>query len=106
MQIRFYMRNYVRLRVLILLFAIAPLSGCLLRSTHKVDVHISTAKLQTATRDELVARINSDAARLNSFIANVDVDFSAGGKKKGKVTDYASLSGYILVRKPDMLRMF
>jgi hypothetical protein len=100
------MKCCVWLRALVLLFAILPLSGCLLRSTHTVTTHISTAKLQTATLDELVARINSDATRLQSFIANVDIDFSSGGAKKGKVTDYAELSGYILVRKPDMLRMF
>ena len=28
-----------------------------------------------------------------------------GGEKKGKVTDYQEIRGYILVRKPDMLRM-
>jgi hypothetical protein len=101
-----YIKCSVWLRVLVLLFAILPLSGCLLRSTHTVTTRISSVKLQTATLDELVARINSDAARLQSFIANVDIDFSSGGAKKGKVTDYAELSGYILVRKPDMLRMF
>ena len=30
---------------------------------------------------------------------------SVGGEKKGKVTDYEEIRGYILVRKPDMLRM-
>jgi hypothetical protein len=100
------MKFCVWLRALVLLFAILPLGGCLLRSEHKVTSHISSAKLQTATLDELVARINSDATRLQSFIANVDIDFSSGGQKKGKVTDYAELSGYILLRKPDMLRMF
>jgi hypothetical protein len=106
MRTRSYIKDVSWRRALVLLFTILPLSGCLLRSTHRVDVRVSTAKLQTATLDELVARINSDAARLQSFIANVDVDFSSGGEKKGKVTDYAELSGYILVRKPDMLRMF
>lgn len=100
------MKDGFWLQALVLLLAILPLSGCLLRSTHTVNQHISTAKLRVATLDELVARINSDAGSLQSFIANVDVDFSAGGKKKGKVTDYAELGGYILVRKPDMLRMF
>ena len=28
-----------------------------------------------------------------------------GGERKGKVTDYEEIRGYILVRKPDMLRM-
>ena len=28
-----------------------------------------------------------------------------GGEEEGKVTDYQEIMGYILVRKPDMLRM-
>ncbi len=107
MRICSYMKDAFRPKALVLLLAIAPLSGCLLiRSTHPVTPHISSAKLQVATLEELVQTINSDATRLQSFIANVDVDFSQGGQKKGKVTEYAELSGYILVRKPDMLRMF
>jgi hypothetical protein len=67
---------------------------------------MSTATLKDATLEQLVENVNAEADRLKSFIANVDVDFSAGGQKKGKVTDYAELSGYILVRKPEMMRMF
>jgi outer membrane lipoprotein-sorting protein len=37
--------------------------------------------------------------------ANVDFSVSTGGERKGKVTDYRTFSGYVLVRKPDMLRM-
>jgi outer membrane lipoprotein-sorting protein len=42
---------------------------------------------------------------LQTFVANVDIDFSAGGAKKGKVTDYTQVTGYILVRKPENMRM-
>jgi hypothetical protein len=89
----------------ILTIALLPLSGCLLRTSHPPAVRISTATLQDATLEDLVGTINNEAARLQTFIANVDIDFSAGGKKKGQVTDYAELSGFILVRKPEMLRM-
>ena len=37
--------------------------------------------------------------------ATVDIDTSVGGVKKGKVTDYQQIRGYILARKPNMLRM-
>jgi len=65
----------------------------------------STAKLQTATKQELVDRINRDAANIKTLNATVDIDTSVGGERKGKVTDYQEIRGYILVRKPDMLRM-
>jgi outer membrane lipoprotein-sorting protein len=35
----------------------------------------------------------------------VDIDTSAGGVKKGHVTDYKEIRGYVLARKPAMLHM-
>jgi hypothetical protein len=35
----------------------------------------------------------------------VDIDTSAGGAKKGTVTDYKEIRGYVLARKPAMLHM-
>src|SRR5271167_2294836 len=79
-------------------------TGCLFR-TRLVEMRTSTAKLQTATKQELVDRINQEAVGLKTLNATVDIDTSVGGEKKGKVTDYQEIRGYILVRKPDMLRM-
>jgi outer membrane lipoprotein-sorting protein len=82
-----------------------PLTGCLLR-THKVEARkVSTAPLQQATVQELVDRIKSDAAKIKTLNATVDIAASAGGEKKGKVTDYQEIRGYVLLRKPAELRM-
>jgi outer membrane lipoprotein-sorting protein len=35
----------------------------------------------------------------------VDIDTSVGGEVKGKITEYKQIRGYVLVRKPDMMRM-
>src|ERR1035441_7195355 len=78
--------------------------GCLFR-TRTVEMRTSTAKLQTATKQELVDRINRDASQIKTLNATVEIAPSVGGEKKGKVTDYQEITGYILVRKPDMLRM-
>jgi outer membrane lipoprotein-sorting protein len=37
--------------------------------------------------------------------ATVDIDTSVGGEKRGKITDYQQIRGYVLARKPSMLRM-
>jgi outer membrane lipoprotein-sorting protein len=37
--------------------------------------------------------------------ATVDIDTTVGGVKKGKVTDYEEIRGYVMARKPAMLRM-
>ena len=79
-------------------------TGCLFR-TRIVEIRTSTAKLQTATRQELLDRINQEASNIKTLNATVDIGTSVGGEKKGKVTDYQEIKGYILVRKPDMLRM-
>ena len=98
------MRSHSRIQILLLSLAILPLSGCV-RSSRPVTVHMSTNVLKDASLDQLVETINSDADRLQSLIATVDIDISEGGKKKGQVTDYTAVSGSILMRKPEMLRM-
>ena len=79
-------------------------TGCLFR-TRTVEVRLSSAKLQTATQQELIDRLNHDAALVKTLNATVDIDTSYGGEKRGKVTDFKEIRGYILVSKPNMLRM-
>jgi outer membrane lipoprotein-sorting protein len=79
-------------------------TGCLFR-TRVVEMRTSTARLETATKQELLDRINRDAAKIQTLNATVDIATSVGGEKKGKVTEYQEIKGYILVRKPEMLRM-
>lgn len=98
------MYRLFRPAALFLILAILPLSGCLVRSERQVT-RVSTAPLQDASLERLVRTIDNEAAQLQTFVANVDIDFSAGGAKKGKVTDYTQVTGYILVRKPENMRM-
>jgi outer membrane lipoprotein-sorting protein len=91
-------------RALFILLAFLPLTGCLFRS-RRVERQLSTAPLKSATQAELLEYLNSQAARIKSLQATVDIDTSVGGVKKGRVTDYQQIRGYILLRKPAMLRM-
>ena len=93
-----------RFRVVLVLLAILPLSGCLFRS-RKVERQYSTAPLKTATQAQLIEYINTQASKIHSLQATVDIDTSVGGSKKGKITDYQQIRGYVLIRKPAMLRM-
>jgi outer membrane lipoprotein-sorting protein len=61
--------------------------------------------LKSATKEQLIAYINSQAAKIQTMQATVDIDTSVGGAKKGKVTEYKEIRGYVLARKPAMLRM-
>ena len=98
------MTIFFRFRALIVLLAILPVSGCLFRS-RKVERQYSTAPLKTATQAQLLEYINTQASKIHSLQATVDIDTSVGGSKKGKVTDYQQIRGYVLIRKPAMLRM-
>ncbi len=91
--------------LLFLLAAALPLAGCLTVRTPVTKHAPSAAGLLTASQEELVARINTDAGKLQSLQATVDLDASVGGEKTGAVTDYTEIRGYVLMRKPSMLRM-
>ena len=93
-----------RFRALAVLLVMAPLSGCLFRS-RKVEEPLATAQLKAATQQELIDYINREAAKIQTLQATVDIDTSVGGVKKGKVTDYQEIRGYVLARKPAMLRL-
>jgi len=95
------------LRLLLLLFlsaATLPLGGCLFR-TRTVDRRFSDRPLKTATQQELIEYVNTQAAKIQSMQATVDIDASAGDEKSDRVTDYKEIRGYVLARKPAMLRM-
>jgi outer membrane lipoprotein-sorting protein len=93
-----------RYRLLFVLVVIAPLSGCLFHS-RRVERRVSTAPLKTASQIELIRYVNDQAQKIQSMQATVDIDTSVGGEQKGKITDYKQIRGYVLARKPSMLRM-
>lgn len=81
-----------------------PLGGCLFR-TRPYERQFSNAPLKASDQKDLIAYVNQQAAKIQSIQATVDIDASAADPKNGRVTDYKEIRGYILARKPDMLRM-
>jgi hypothetical protein len=61
--------------------------------------------LKSASQQELIDIVNKDAEQIKTMNATVDIRAAAGGQKKGKVTEYTEIRGYILAEKPTMLRM-
>lgn len=90
--------------VLLVAVAVFPLAGCLFR-TRKVDRQVSSTPLKSATQQELIDYVNSQSAKIQSMQATVDINTSVGDQKNGRVTDYQEIRGYVLARKPAMLRM-
>src|ERR1700739_1624368 len=88
----------------IILLACLPTTGCLFR-TRPVEDRYSKAPLKESSQRDLIDSINQEAESIHSLKATVDIDSSAGGMKKGRVTDYKEIRGYILARTPDSLHM-
>jgi outer membrane lipoprotein-sorting protein len=98
-------RPHLRVFLVLLLFtATLSTSGCLIR-TRILDRKLSDRPLKTATQQDLIEYVNTQAAKIQSMQATVDIDASTGDTKKGRITDYKEIRGYVLARKPAMLRM-
>jgi outer membrane lipoprotein-sorting protein len=70
-----------------------------------VDRQFSDRPLKTASQQDLIEYVNTQAAKVQSMQATVDIDASTGNAKNGRITDYKEIRGYVLARKPAMLRM-
>lgn len=98
------MRRSALVWPLFLLLVVLPTAGCMFR-TRPVEEKYSTAPLKDATQRGLIDIINQQAQAVHSIKATVDIDTSVGGIKKGHVTDYKEIRGYVLARQPASLHM-
>ena len=88
-----------------LLFPVLLLPGCLW-TTRKLPIPKVPSIIQTVTPDDLVARLNQRWAALDSLNATVEIQTSELKSKEGVAKDYTTIRGHILMRKPEMLRVF
>lgn len=79
-------------------------SGCL-SHTRAVQQVRRVTDAQTATLEQLLQQINKRDEAIHSLSLSVTMAASVGGANAGKVTDYTSFSGYILLQKPEQLRV-
>lgn len=85
--------------------AVLPwLSGCLYH-THKVEKTTLAGPAMDATVAQLVNGVNDRYTAIDSLTATVDFQATTGGARQGKQTDITPFHGYILLRKPAMLRV-
>jgi outer membrane lipoprotein-sorting protein len=93
-----------RISAVLISLVVLPLSGCLFR-TRSVQRSYDPMALKNATKAQLIGYINREASQIQTMQATVDIDTSVGGEKKGQITEYKEIRGYVLARKPAMLRM-
>lgn len=62
--------------------------------------------MQTATADDLVKQLNRSWEMLNSMYANVEIQASILKTQKGVEKDITAFPAIIMMRKPEMLRVY
>jgi outer membrane lipoprotein-sorting protein len=82
------------------------LSGCFLPTHRKLPVPIAPTVVQTVPASELVAQINKRWDDMNSLSVTVEMRATVTKAQQGEASDYPSIPGIILLRKPAMLRVY
>jgi outer membrane lipoprotein-sorting protein len=83
------------------------LSGCfILSTTRRLPVPKAPSVVETVAPDMLVAQLNQRWAALDTIVATVEIQASVLKTKEGLAKDYTTFRGHILMRKPEMLRVY
>jgi outer membrane lipoprotein-sorting protein len=81
------------------------LAGCRF-TTRKLPVPRAPLVTQTVTPADLVSRLSQRCDALKTLNATVEIQASVMKSKEGVARDYTSFRGHILMRKPEMLRVY
>jgi outer membrane lipoprotein-sorting protein len=83
------------------------LAGCsFISTTRKLPVPKAPTITQTVPPEQLVAQLNKRWSDLQSLTAKVDIQASVLKTAEGVAKDYTTFRGIILIRKPQMLRVY
>jgi outer membrane lipoprotein-sorting protein len=91
---------------LIIVFAVVTLSSCLVRRRVVAPPgQHENRPLLKANKAELLTRIRNMSKAIQAFSMKADMAPSVGGIYGGKVTDYPTITGYILFKRPEQIRV-
>jgi outer membrane lipoprotein-sorting protein len=95
-------RDWLKATILLL----PLLNGCgVLYHTRRLNIPEAPAVTMNATVDQLADSLQEQYDSIHSLTATVEFQASVNNTHKGEVKDYTHLPGYILMRKPEMLRV-
>lgn len=82
------------------------MAGCsLLPSTRHLPLPKAPENVQTVTPDQLVARLNDSWTALNTLSVQCMIHLRVIKSAQGLAKDYPTVPGFILMRKPESLRV-
>ncbi len=80
-------------------------AGCAASHTTVVKPSGPPVQLQTATKQELIARYNEQADAVTSLNATVTMTLTAGSAYTGVIKQYHEIKAFILAQKPSSIRV-
>jgi outer membrane lipoprotein-sorting protein len=93
-------------RAALVLLILGASPACSVKRTVKVSVPTKILQAKTATFDELLALLKSYSDRLSALSSTtLRVSFTSGKVESGKLQEYRSAPGYVLLKRPNSLRL-
>jgi hypothetical protein len=100
------LRRLARCAAAALALPTLALSGCsLFPTTRKLPVPKAPTVTQTVAPEILVEQINKRWQHMNALTATLEIQATQLKSKEGVAKDFPSCRGFILMRKPEMLRV-
>lgn len=90
---------------LVLAWFVLLASGCAVRRTTKVAAPLAPTQALEASAEDLAGRINSSSEKIQTLTATVDFEPTAGSVYSGVIKEYHDVKGFILVKKPALIRV-
>jgi outer membrane lipoprotein-sorting protein len=87
------------------LLCLAFAAGCAVKKTTHVAPAQQIGPALSATKAQLMARYNTQAASVQSLNATVDLVLTAGSEYSGVIDQYHDVHGFILAQRPALIRM-
>ena len=88
----------------LLLPVLLATTGCL-SHTRAVEKHRRADVVLSASLDQLLKQVDNQYNAIQSMTAFVEVSTSTGGSLQGEVKESISFSGYIIIGKPEQIRV-
>lgn len=87
--------------------AVLALTGCLspVRRTTRVAASAVPAPALEATLPDLLARLDNQSEKIQTMTLTVDLEPTAGSVYSGVIKEYHDVKGYILLKKPALIRI-
>jgi hypothetical protein len=92
-------------RYLVVGILLAATAGCAVRTQTRVPPSLIPPTPQSASADDLIARLNEQSERIQTLTAKVDFAPTAGSVYSGVINEYHDVKGFILYKKPSMIRI-